>query len=57
MWHLPLQAGTVLRNKKVQFREKVSYRKENKCSSLAKHHLVGLVQGSWVVPVALVLML
>jgi len=37
-WHLPLQAGIVLRNIKVQFREKVSYRKEKKCWGLAEHN-------------------
>ena len=47
-WHLPLKAGIVLRNRKVQFGEKVSYRKEKKCYGLAKHKLLGLAQGSWV---------
>lgn len=47
-WLLPLQAGIVRRNGKVRFREKVSYRKEKKCYGLAKHKLLGLVQGSWV---------
>lgn len=45
---LPLQAGVVLRNRKVQLGEKVSYRKEKRRYGSAKHKLLGLMRGGGV---------
>lgn len=42
-WHLPLKAGVVFRNIKVQFREKVSYRKEE--LRLSQTQIIGLGVG------------